>query len=681
MAVISVLIYHTCFPQLLVFFAFILFYVQIPGLLILDALKMSFSHISSRLAVGLFTGWALSVLTYFLDDLIPADFLLYAYGPLCTLLFLYKGFKGGFKNSQIFKIRPRKISNAFCIFIILVFTYAMIRTQFIYMDPDFREMIYMNPDKGYHIGLINSLSHDYPLISPWVQNRTISYHIFSEVLYSIPVRLFGMDADFILLSCCPYLTTYTFTLSTYSLFKELCSRKDRAGVYSLLVILANLFLIRSPQSSIALSFALVNENTIGYGISCAMVFIVLLNNHCIRFDRFQLRRNCVASTVLLTAILMLETGIKGPMGIVLLAGMWGTYLLGLILKKVHFSNIIPLLFSTAGFLIVYVAVLGTKGQTNGGGNSIIAAATISNICFWKSAVVNFLKSLGLPLIVRLAVVLIVFMLFMLTIYFLPFCIGYIRELILVISKKKNFDFTKVTVYASVLVGLIAMFLLNYSGHSQIYFGFISVFFAPIISYWFIEDLEAIKQKNTGHSILLKSMYIVIAASLVFTTIGFIKASLNAIDQARLAANPNLRYDEYLSISNAEYDAMTWIKENTDKDALLATDRYYSVPLDQYSYKNRWDNRFFLYSDYANRFCYISGSGYNFPADGWKIRKQMLDTNARLYDLNNEYRGQEAKNLGINYVVVSLRYNNVGDLSCAHFIKCYSNEDVIIYEVR
>ena len=78
---------------------------------------------------------------------------------------------------------------------------------------------------------------------------------------------------------------------------------------------------------------------------------------------------------------------------------------------------------------------------------------------------------------------------MTTIYFVPFCIGYIRELILVIGGRKPFEPHRVLVYAAAMVGFILMMIMNYSGHSQIYFGLVTVFLVPMIALWFVEDLE------------------------------------------------------------------------------------------------------------------------------------------------------------------------------------------------
>ena len=50
----------------------------------------------------------------------------------------------------------------------------------------------MSLDKGYQMGLIGSLSHGYPLVDPHVAGRLVHYHIFSQILLAVPVRLFGL---------------------------------------------------------------------------------------------------------------------------------------------------------------------------------------------------------------------------------------------------------------------------------------------------------------------------------------------------------------------------------------------------------------------------------------------------------------------------------------------------------
>ena len=169
-------------------------------------------------------------------------------------------------------------------------------------------------------------------------------------------------------------------------------------------------------------------------------------------------------------------------------------------------------------------------------------------------------------------------------------------------------------------------------------------------------------------------------SLALTTCSLLEYFDTRIDKAVESSNPKATSDKYLNISKAEYEAMEWLEANTEEDSLVAIDRYYSVDPKKYSYQNRWDNRFFLYPVYSNRFNYIAGSGYNMKAAEWPKRKEMIETNEKLYDADNAERGELARELDIDYVVVSKRFTKPVDLSSDDYELCFSNEEVDIYKV-
>lgn len=677
MIAISITVYGASATGLLIMLLFTIIYIQLPGMLIAKAAGLDRTHMSTTLAAGLFAGWSMELIIYFIADMMHSNILLYVIGPVMSAVYLWMIIKD--RTADPFRgFRFSRLSMALCIFMAVTLLYCLLDTQYQHLAPAISEYTYMNPDKAYHLGLVVSLAHDYPLQSPWISGRFINYHIFGEMLFSIPVRLFGLEADFVVLSFGPLMTAYSVGVSLYSFFREMMDRKERAGIYCLVLILSNIYITRNIRSSIAFKFILENDNSAGYGIAATLVTIVLFRKWYESF--LDNNRDQWLQGFLCILFIMLTTGIKGPMGAVMIGGLWGTFMLGIILRKMPLRSFLPLVFFTAGFLLIYLTVLGSKGQTNGGGNSIIAFATISNIAFWKEPLIAALKAVGIPYSLRLLAVLAVFVLFFLTVYFVPFCIGYVRELFLVLSGRKQYEPARVLVYAECAVGFIAMLILNYSGHSQIYFGLVTVFLAPAVAYWFIEDMEERKKVSRGAGAVLGITVACMAVCLVITTATLGQFLIKHCQSAVEATDPSQEHNLYLSISNKEYEAMTWIDANTEEDALLATDRYYSVSLDEYSVADRWDNRFFLYPVYANRFCYIAGSGYNLPAKEWHVRKEMIETNAELYDPDNEDRGDLARELDVDYIVVSKRFTDAADLTNEDYSRCFSNDDVDIYKV-
>lgn len=671
MFLIGILAYDTSISGIFIFVLYAIFYVQCPGLFLMQISGIRFNHLSTRLITGFFIGWSMIVAEYFICNFVHNDLLLFALGPVLSVLFIMNLVRNRFPIDD-YRFTINKLSTAFCIFVALVLLYALLNTQYIYPNPDNCDYVRMGADMSYHMGLINSLSHGYPLISLWVSDRVIKYHIFSELLYAVPVKLFGLHADFVLMSCGPYLTAYVVSGSLYCLYREFLSKKQYIGIYCLITILSNMYITKSLFSSWYFYHVLSNINNFGYGISSCMVAVVIAKYYVSKLNTDD---TSIRYLSLLAVMMMLVTGIKGPVGIVLVGGMWGTFVLGLILRKVSFKSICPVLIITAAFLLVYILILGMKGQSNGEGNSFIAFATAADIAFFKGPLVAAMKSVGLPKIIRLGIVFAVFIGFLFTAFTLPFFIGYIRELILVISKRKDFNFVKITVYAACLVGLIGLFLLNYSGHSQVYFGFVTVAFAPLVSFWLFEDLYDCRKA------VWKLVKIIFAICLLLTTCILFKYYCNEVENAIEHADTALTHNMYTSMSDKEYDAMEWIQENTPDDSLLATDRYYSVPLEEYDFDDRWDNRFFLYANYSNRFCYIAGSGYNLPGGDWIIRRSMILTNNRLYKAEDAERDRIAHELGIDYVVVSKRFTHVPNLEDSCYNLCYSNRDIDIYEIK
>ena len=125
---------------------------------------------------------------------------------------------------------------------------------------------------------------------------------------------------------------------------------DRAGVYALSFLLSNVFIGRSISTSYMFRMLFINENYAGFSAACIIAAVIVLNV----YFRQPEKTKKVRSVVLLTVLTMLLTGIKAPLGLVLAGGLIGTFLLGIILRRVSFKEaLMPTLFPSAGFFFVY----------------------------------------------------------------------------------------------------------------------------------------------------------------------------------------------------------------------------------------------------------------------------------------------------------------------------------------
>ena len=677
--IISFAVYHASMPKLAVFVLFVLLYVQIPGLLVIRTLNIRTIHISVDLLLSFFTGWAMVIAEYFLCDLLNNDLILYLVGPIYSGLYIYFLITKRFAPAVIGRLSLLRIPAGMYAATAILMVYVFLHTQFMYLSPELCSDVYASIDKVYQMGLSMSLSRDYPLACPWVDGVIEYYHLYTQILFSVPLTLFGLSPDFITMSCAPYLTTYTIALGFYALFRHFCARKDRAGLYTLSVLLSHMFIARTATASYMFRILLVNDNHGGFAIACLMACAIMMDI-CLK-KRAEEPRSGYKEIVLLTALAMLLTGIKAPVGLVLAGGVIGTFLLGLILKTpVLRIAALPTATISAGFIATYMFLLGsdpTSGATN---ETLINFGRMTGICFWKYPLIESLQKIGIPGPVRLLCILAVFACFFFTIYTIAFAAGYIREFVLIVTKKKDYDFARVCVYATALVGFVLMMFLSYEGHSQVYFGTATTAFAPLIAFWFIEDRPSFKSKPV--IFLYKASLVWFFSVIILTSISLFAGMYIVAPSAAYHAQPEATYNPYQSLSSDEYDAVMWLKDNTPEDSLIASQMYASVSPEDFDYHDRWSCCHFLYAAYSCRMFYLEGSGFSLETYEAPLRLKMIRNTDKLYDPKNSGRGDLARSLGVDYVMVTKKtHPATPDLSSDDYKPVFSNDDVDIYEVR
>lgn len=60
---------------------------------------------------------------------------------------------------------------------------------------------------------------------------------------------------------------------------------------------------------------------------------------------------------------------------------------------------------------------------------------------------------------------------------------------------------------------------------------------------------------------------------------------------------------------------------------------------------------------------------------------MIEINDMLYDPNNDDRGRLARNLGVDYIVVSKDFTVIPSLENKDYDLCFTNDSIDIYEVK
>ena len=691
---IGIVYFRADVKTLAVYCTFLLFWVLIPGAAVLKNLRFRSSHISTALVRSFFTGFALNIILYYLSDLIGTDILLYVVGPLLSVMWIVQAVKGSAGSSRRVSAGRlfRRTPASFFVFAASVFLCSMFTTQFIYISPEFSAFSFIKIDFSYHAGIVNALTLDYPPKDPWIDGLIIQYHFFSEMLMAIPERLFGLASEEMILSGTPYLITPVFSIAMYSFFREFAGRKESAGLYCLAFHFSNMFILKKFANSWFLYHIYSNINNAGLGIACLLTALPLLkmwdSEEARAADRASSDITAVRASgkhaasmparnskemLLLAVLVMLMTGIKGPVSLVLVGGIVGTLILGVILRKVNLKVAAMAGLSVISFVLIYVYVLGSQHENTTGG-SIFNPGEVTDIFFLKSEIMDTLA--GMPRIAVWGVLFGIFGIFYLSAFLLPFIVGYIRELILVLSGRKVFSFSKVTVYACCMVGFLGMMLLDFNGHSQVYFGFTASVLVPMIAFWFFEDMQG---NNSVGVRLVRVVFAICICTFACTSLLYMYRGAESARDFYLSRNEDK--STYRNVTTAEYEGLVWIRDNTDEDSLIASDRYNSVPLEEYDYTARGSNTHFAYAVYSQRRQYIEGAGFSVSGRGTQRRGTMVMKNRQLYDPENEGRGDLARELDVDYVVVSKRFADTGDLSNEDYKLVFTNEEMDIYEVK
>ena len=670
---IGVVSFSARVSTLLLYIAFMIFGVQLPGMAILKNLRIRSEHASTALVLGFFTGFAFNVILYYMSDILGLRYILFGLDLILSALWLIGEARSGFKGSlkrvpALFKAAP---AGAF-VFFACVFFYSMLVTQYTYIPPSHTPFAAIKADFSFHAGIINALSQGYPPQNPWVDGRIIEYHYFTEMLLSIITRVLHVPSEELIMSCTPYVIGTVLSLSIYSFFREFTTSRKYLGLYCVAFFLSNMFAVKQPYDSWFQYHIYSNINSAGLGIACMLAVLMLLKSYDGVISGKETDSSGSGRKMLIFAVLiMLMTGIKGPVSIVFVGGMIGTLILSFIMGKGSRISLSLTLLSGISFVLIYMYILGAQHSNTTGGR-LFNAWEVTDIFYLK----KIIQDSSLPKSAALAVILVLFVAYFLSAFLVPFTIGYIRELFLVLSKRKEFVFSKVTIYACWVVGFVGMMIFNFSGHSQVYFGFAAAVLTPVIAIWLLEDIQDNK-KVWAH--LVRAAFLICLCVTTYTSFMFLYTSSDKAMSFR--ENNDGSNTKYTNVTTLEYEGLLWLRDNTPEDSLIASDRYYSVPEHLYKVTSRGSNKHFAYAIFSQRRQYLEGSGYSLDTSQVGIREEMLAKNKALYDPGNDARGESARALGVDYVVISKRFNEVGDISNADYELCFSNDEMDIYKVR
>ena len=651
---------------ILLFVFYILVYIQIPGLLMIWALKNHKCFCVELLLHAFFFGLGILVIEYYIFSFLGSPLFLLLLNPTLSVLLLVRRWRSGDEKRILEAIPEIDIKLIVLVIITCLFTFAAQGYSFVDIE-DCAEL-YLFQDIPWHIGNISSLSRGLPFFDIRFAGLKFNYHYFNDLVFGICKYCFGMDASSLLLKCTPLLTAYVFSLGAYSFFKRMSPHVLIGYAVFLCSGAAIPYYIMNTDDRYSLLNYHIFSNINGVAVSLASAISVYLY-----YVHIYEKENIEKRDLLILSILVFAmTGLKGPFAAVLLAAMMITSVL-MALQDHNIGRMIGVAAASGiSFLATYILIIkGLENLSRESNNNRTTAISITDTFarsrLWDTFSVSAESDSKLQILLYCLIVAVIGSIVAAGINYLFFAGKTLATLYTLVRKKEYPSAETIAALAVGWIGLAGFWLVSHTGFSQLYFLFIAVLF--IVG----ESLR------TVDSIGIRQLKIAMGAILLVNTVICGKMYITSVWNS--IGNDDLHYSfrkesevsgDVASLTHQELEGLEWIRDNTDTDCVVATDR---LDLWHTGFPESEDDcRCFYYSAFAERQMYLEGYSYS-DVSADEIRSR-LEREKNIYSNDPEISDKAIRESEIDYIIVSDRFNSAPD---SFGTPVYSNEDISIYK--
>lgn len=515
----------------------------------------------------------------------------------------------------------------------------------------------MAGDSRYHVdllnsvGLVDSASRGFPFEDVKAAGIPYNYHVLSFAILGILKSVSGID-NFSLI--------VLFSLTVFTPFLAACvtalSKRILGNNLKIAFVFVAIFIL-SPFENMFLHYLYLD--TLGFSLSVAFGTLSILA--LLRF--FENKDKKISSDIILCCItLALSTFAKGPVAAVYVLGFGMTFLVAIIREKKFLDNLVRGGMIFLSFFIVYLL--------------IYTSDSASLVTFYPgrfivdTEIYSFVKA---KLHIDSSIFSIVLM--FLTTYIFMFFGVLLQAFRLGKSKHNEFYYSIFAITISILGFLLTNITHQYGG-SEIYFVLAAYPFSVIILVNAVGVMFENKAKTAGKTlrIVLATAILSISVLSALPSVTFFKdkiligkhrySSINAGSEDRIIYG---FIDD--SVTEKEYEALIWIRDNTDRNAVFASER--AVLNSKYMYGTAFsERRFFL-------------EGYVYITSYDETSKYYEEIMNRVSILEGTYSGNEKslnelKQKGVDYILLSKRVFD-DRRPFEQMESVYDNEDIEIFK--
>ncbi len=648
----------------LYFLLYLIFWILIPGYLLLHILKNNGLECKTKglsFVFAFFIGTALLFIEFFTLHFFGAIELIKYINPVLSIalsVVFYFDYKKNKVNLPSIKKQFLLIQiNLPFILTWLVATYLCALTLNFFM-PNMQSIIY--EDFSWQIGNVNQHASAYPFEDIRVAGVDFKYHYFNTLFYSIEKILFDTSGWVIFIQHQIFIIPLLVTLSFYNLFSSLATNKWGIALFSIFAFTG--FSFSKYYSNFMFNWS-SNMNAVGLttAASCALFFSIkpLLEDKIILN-----KKNCL-HIGLSVILLLILSGLKGPYGAIFIAA-FVCFILMQLLRRIKPTNValIFIVIATPLFLLMYNNLLSSGASTYFSYDVFDGIlASVSKITFFSD----------LPHLPGMRIIMFVpSLIFTFTLIFIPLVLCALDCILFVFRKK---ELRPDIIFASFLtvIGTAAFYFFDITGGVQVYFLFCSIPFAGYIA---LNKIIEIFNKYP------KTRLISIFLTICFTINGLFSNFLLPLAEFSFTM-PIIFFTgqttEFDLKTQEEFEAFEFLKEYVQDDRLV----FYSdcAALDD------TDPDYFKISAFAELKNYFEGYLYaerNLAFENSQERKTER-TNFFSDNLTSEEKYNFAVSKNIGYIFI-LQNDNCDSSAVVHpetgefFEQIFANSTVTIYEI-
>lgn len=645
------------------FIAYLIFWIQIPGMLIESYLLPARLKWSTKLGAGFYMGFTVLAIIYYVESLLKLKYVISVAGPLLSIIAIYLYIKKGRPSlcNEGEEIRPTFYIILGIIFVMCLLGFVL---QFINATEGITTQVFH--DNLFHIGNIVALSRSFPNYDIRVDGIVFYYHYFMDLLFAMCKRIFGMnafdlyimgDAPMSAWALAPALITIGERIKGDKVYKELKYFIVCFSAFLCCVgVMAFTVRWRNTPHSWNNNHMFCNGNAIGIAVALTILVLDVLVEI---WDEEWSVKLIIANILMMIA----ATGFKGTTGLQLAGIIPAVFVIELLItKKFSKQKLAYAITSVISFIVTYIVVVA-GWNTNGSNNRATTFGVDGDFSSLElSAMSNYMIQSGrlsresasqVAVMILLNIICITGPLI---VTFVAFSVSRLKELIKTGSIGNIFDWFCI---GSVIIAWIGYSCFGIEGMSQAY---LVLGVAPLIVYCSIN--YAREKKRILSKILIACTFIG-GAYLVALDVQFYLTEI----QNQNKIYRSLDKDRTDVVSYFMMDGYYWLRDNTPENSLVATD-IHTENLDfRYIY--------FYCSAFSERQCYIEG--YDYTDVNESISDKMMAINSMFYLSDAEVVEASLEKYGIDYLVVSERENPGYEAPTERLSLCYSNPKIKIYK--